>query len=50
MASSSALEAQKKVMADHQLSLEMARRTLELNEQANRLLEEIRDALRARPQ
>jgi hypothetical protein len=43
-------EAQKKVMADHQLSLEMARRSLELNEQANRLLEEIRDALRARPQ
>jgi hypothetical protein len=45
-----ALEAQKKVMADHQLSLEMARRSIEPNEQANRLLEEIRDTLRARPQ
>lgn len=45
-----ALEAQEKVLADHQLSLEMARRSLELNEQANRLLEEIRDALRARSQ
>jgi uncharacterized membrane protein len=45
-----ALEAQQKVQADHQLSLEMARRSIELNEQANRLLEEIRDALRARPQ
>ncbi len=45
-----ALEAQKKAMADYQLSLDMSRRSLELNEQANRLLEEIRDALRARPQ
>lgn len=45
-----ALEAQERVLADHQLSLEMARRSLELNEQANLLLEEIRDALRARPQ
>jgi hypothetical protein len=43
-----ALEAQKKALDDQQLSLDMARRSLELNEQANRLLEEIRDALRAR--
>jgi hypothetical protein len=46
----SALEVQKKAMDDQQLSLDMARRSLELNEQANRLLEEIRDTLRARPQ
>lgn len=44
-----ALEAQRKAMDDQQLSLDMARRSIELNEQANRLLEEIRDALRARP-
>jgi hypothetical protein len=46
----SALEVQKKAMDDQQLSIDMARRSIELNEQANRLLEEIRDALRARPQ
>jgi hypothetical protein len=45
-----ALEVQKKAMDDQQLSLDMARRSIELNEQANRLLEEIRDTLRARPQ
>jgi hypothetical protein len=44
-----ALEAQRKAMDDQQLSLDMARRSIELNEQANRLLEEIRDTLRARP-
>jgi hypothetical protein len=44
-----ALEAQEKALADHRASLDMARRSIELNEQANRLLEEIRDALRARP-
>jgi uncharacterized membrane protein len=45
-----ALEVQKKVIDDQQLSLDMARRSIELNEQANRLLEEIRDTLRARSQ
>jgi hypothetical protein len=45
-----ALEVQKKAMDDQQLSLDMARRSIELNEQANRLLEEIRDTLRARSQ
>ncbi len=43
------VEAQRKAMDDQQLSLDMARRSIELNEQANRLLEEIRDTLRARP-
>ncbi|HEY6553581.1 MAG TPA: hypothetical protein VI669_09505 [Vicinamibacteria bacterium] len=44
-----ALEAQKAVMDDHQRSLEMGRRSIELNEEANRLLAEIRDELRGRP-
>ncbi len=44
-----ALEAQKAAMHDHQKSLEMGRRSIELNEESNRLLAEIRDELRARP-